>query len=70
MTFDAKSLLTAPLVDLTVDGLAAALKHLQDMGLGSANIKMPDETPLGSLELVARGIEPAHFVLRRKGPTP
>lgn len=65
MTFDAKSLLTAPLPpDLTVDRLAVAIKHLQALGLGAANIKMPDGKALGSIELIARGEEPAHLVLR------
>jgi hypothetical protein len=68
MTFDAKSLLTAPLPpNLTVDGLAAALAQIQAAGLGGAGVKLPDHTPLGWLELVASGVEPAHFVLRHKG---
>lgn len=34
MKFDAKPLLTAPLVDLTIHGLAAALSQLQAAGMG------------------------------------
>ncbi|TFW15958.1 hypothetical protein [Duganella callida] len=66
MTFDAKTLLTAPLPpDLTVDRLAVAIKHLQELGLGGATIKLPDGAPLGGVELVAQGAEPAHIVFKQ-----
>lgn len=64
MTFDPKSLLTAPLPpDLTVDRLATALAHLQALGLGAANVKMADGTAIRKIELVAHGEQAAHFVL-------
>jgi hypothetical protein len=66
MTFDAKSLLTAPLPpDLTVDGLATALAQLQAAGFGGASIRLAEGTAINALDLVARGAEPAHFVLKR-----
>lgn len=64
MTFDAKSLLTAPLPpDLTVDALAAALAQLQAAGMGGASVKLPDGSPIRTINLVAHGEQPAHFVL-------
>jgi hypothetical protein len=63
MTFDPKSLLTAPLIDLTVDGLAAALATLQAAGMGGAGVKLPDGAPARKLMLVAHGEQAAHFVL-------
>ena len=64
MTFDPKSLLTAPLPpDLTVDRLATALAHLQSLGLGAANVKMADGSAIRKIELVAHGEQAAHFVL-------
>lgn len=67
MTFDAKSLLTAPLPpDMTVDNLIVALERLADMGFGQAPIKLPDGTMPNRIDLVAHGIEPAHFVLTRR----
>lgn len=63
MKFDPKSLLTAPQVDLDVDGLAAALAKLQAMGLGGAGVKLPDGAPVRKLDLVAHGEQAAHFVL-------
>lgn len=63
MTFDPKSLLTAPLVDLDVDGLAAALVKLQAAGLGGAGVKLPGGAPVRKLDLVAHGEQVAHFVL-------
>ncbi len=63
MTFDAKTLLTAPLPDMTVDSLAAALAQLQAAGMGGAGIKLPDGAPARKLMLVAHGEQAAHFVL-------
>lgn len=63
MTFDPKSLLTAPLVDLTVDGLAAALAQLQAVGFGGAAVKLPGGAPARKLDLLAHGEQAAHFVL-------
>jgi hypothetical protein len=63
MTFDPKSLLTAPLIDLTVDGLAAALAQLQAAGFGGAGVKLPGGAPVRKLNLAAHGEQPAHFVL-------
>jgi hypothetical protein len=66
MTFDAKSLLNAPLpLDLTVDRLAAALAQLQLMGLGGAQVRLPDGASIRKVELVAHGEEPAHLILKR-----
>lgn len=63
MTFDPRSLLTAPLVDLTVDGLVAALAQLQAAGFGEAGVKLPDGAPVRKINLVAHGEQAAHFVL-------
>lgn len=63
MTFDPKSLLTAPLIDLTVDGLAAALAQLQAAGFGGAAVKLPGGAPVRKLNLAAHGEQAAHFVL-------
>jgi hypothetical protein len=64
MTFDAKSLLTAPLPPaLTVDALAAALAQLQAAGLGGAGVKLPGGAPIRKINLVAHGEKAAHFVL-------
>ncbi|MBV6321911.1 hypothetical protein [Duganella violaceipulchra] len=63
MTFDAKTLLAAPLVDLTVDGLAAALATLQAAGFGGAGVKLPGGAPVRKLNLAAHGEQAAHFVL-------
>lgn len=63
MTFDAKSLLTEPLPDMTVDSLAAALAKIQAIGLGGAGVKLPGGAPMRKIDLVACGLEPAHFVL-------
>lgn len=61
--FDPKSLLTAPLVDLTVDGLAAALAQLQAAGMGGMALAQQDGRPVRKFELVAHGEQPAHFIL-------
>lgn len=63
MTFDAKSLLTAPLVDLTVDDLVVALTQLQDAGMGGAGVKLPGGAPIRKINLVTHGEQAAHFVL-------
>lgn len=70
MTFDPKSLLTAPLVDLTVDSLAAALAQLQAVGFGGAAVKLPDGAPVRKLNLLAHGEQAAHFVLSDGVPPP
>lgn len=71
MTFDAKSLLIAPLPpDLTIDGLAAVLAQIQAAGLGGAGVKFPDGAPIRKMELVAQGEEPAHFVFTDGIPPP
>lgn len=63
MTFDPKTLLTAPLVDLDVDGLYAALGKLREAGFGGAGVKLPDGAPVRKLNLAAHGEQAAHFVL-------
>jgi len=63
MTFDPRSLLTAPLAGLTVDALAAALAQLQAAGFGDAGVKLPGGAPVRKIDLVAHGEQPAHFVL-------
>lgn len=68
MTFDAKSLLTAPLPpDLTVDGLAVALAQLQAAGMGGAGVRLPGGAPIRKINLVAHGEQAAHFVLTDGG---
>ena len=64
MTFDAKSLLTAP--PLTVDALAERLAKIKALGMGGAQVALPDGSAVESVELVAHGEKPAHFVLRGK----
>jgi hypothetical protein len=63
MTFDAKSLLHAPLADMTVDSLAAALAQLQAAGMGGSGVCLPGGAPVRKFELVAQGEKLAHFVL-------
>lgn len=63
MTFDPKSLLTAPLVDMTVDSLAAALAKLQAAGFGGMAVKLPGGVPVRKFDLVAHGEQAAHFML-------
>jgi hypothetical protein len=63
MTFDPKSLLNAPLVDLDVDGLVAALVQLQAAGMGSMGVKLPDGAPVRKINLAAHGEQAAHVVL-------
>jgi hypothetical protein len=71
MSFDARSLLNAPLPpDLTVDGLVAALAQLQAMGMGGAGIKLSDGAAIRKVDLVAHGQQPAHFVLSDGVPPP
>jgi hypothetical protein len=68
MTFDAKSLLTAPLPpDLTVNGLVAILNQVQDMGMGGSGVKLPGGAPIRKINLVAHGEQAAHFVLTDGG---
>ncbi|OEZ91469.1 hypothetical protein DUPY_50810 [Duganella phyllosphaerae] len=69
MTFDPKSLLTAPLVDLDVDGLAAALAQLQAAGFGGAGVKLPGGAPARKIILVAHGAQAAHFLLSNGVPS-
>jgi hypothetical protein len=68
MTFDPRSLLTAPLADLTVDGVVAALAQLQAAGMGKMLVKMPGSVPVRKINLVAHGDQPAHFVLTDGAP--
>ena len=63
MTFDPKSLLTAPLVDLDVDGLYAALGKLREAGFGGAGVRLPGGAPVRRLSLAAHGEQAAHFVI-------
>lgn len=63
MTFDPQSLLTAPLVELTVDGLVAALAQAQAAGMGEMLVKLPGGVPVRKINLVAHGEQPAHLVL-------
>lgn len=69
MTFDPQSLLTAPLVDLTVDSLAAALAQAQAAGMGEMLVKLPGGAPVRKINLVAHGEQPAHLVLTDGPPT-
>ena len=64
MNFDAKTLLTTP--PMTVDTLAAKLATFSAMGMGAAEVRMPDGQPIAAVELVAAGEVPAHFVFRPK----
>lgn len=64
MIFDPKSLLTGP--PLTVDDLADRLARIKAIGLGGAQVKLPDGQAVTDVELVAHGEEAAHFVLRGK----
>jgi hypothetical protein len=64
MTFDPKSLLSAPA--LTVDSLAAELAKASAAGMGGAPVKLPDGQDVGKVELVAAGEVPAHFVVKGK----
>jgi hypothetical protein len=64
MTFDPKSLLTAPA--LTVDDLAAKLAHIKAAGLGITPIVLPDGSGISDVELVAQGETQAHFKLKGK----
>ncbi|RFP19184.1 hypothetical protein [Duganella sp. BJB475] len=70
MTFDPKSLLTAPMVDLDVDGLHAALGKLRENGFGGMSVKLPGGAPVRKLNLAAHGEQPAHFVLSDGQPPP
>lgn len=62
MTFDPKSLLTGQ--PLTVDDLAARLTRIKALGLGAAQVKLPDGQAVTDVELVARGEDAAHFVVK------
>jgi hypothetical protein len=64
MTFDSKSLLTEPA--MTVDGLADRLAKIKALGLGGAQVHLPDGQAINAVELVAQGEKPAHFVVRGK----
>jgi hypothetical protein len=66
MTFDPKSLLTAP--PMTVRSLADDLRRLIEIGMGDTPVMMPDGSALNILDLVAIGEVPAHFVLRGGAP--
>jgi hypothetical protein len=62
MTFNPKDLLTAP--PLTVDELAAKLGRIKALGMGGAQVKLPDGQAVADVELVAQGEVPAHFVIK------
>jgi hypothetical protein len=64
MTFDAKSLLTDP--PMTVDALADKLAKIRAMGMGGAPVVLADGRAVGSVDLVAHGEKPAHFVVKGK----
>jgi hypothetical protein len=64
MTFDPKSLLTEP--PMTVDGLAAKLAKIKALGMGGAQVLLPDGQAVNAVELVAHGEKPAHFVVKSK----
>ncbi|HEX5126499.1 MAG TPA: hypothetical protein VFW00_07140 [Rhodocyclaceae bacterium] len=63
MTFDAKSLLTAP--PMTVDALAERLAKIKMLGMGGAPVVL-EGGEIGAIDLVAHGEKPAHFVVRPK----
>ena len=63
MTFDPKSLLAPP---MTVDGLADKLAKIRALGMGGAQVHLPDGQAINAVELVAHGEKPAHFVVRGK----
>ena len=64
MTFDAKSLLTAPPPrPMTVDALAAKLREISALGMGGALVMLPDGQAINAVNLEARGEVPAHFVV-------
>lgn len=64
MTFDAKSLLTAP--PMTINELAEKLAKIKALGMGGAHVVLADGKAVGSVDLVALGEKPAHFVVRGK----
>jgi hypothetical protein len=64
MTSDPKSLLNEP--PLSVDDLAAKLAKIKALGMGGAQVKLPDGRAVTDVELVAQGEKPAHFVVRGK----
>ena len=64
MTFNANSLLTAP--PMTVDDLAERLAKIKALGMGGAQVALPDGSAVESIDLVAHGEKPAHFVLSGK----
>lgn len=70
MTFDPKSLLTAPPAPppkpMTVDDLARKFAQISAAGMGQAPVALPDGGAVNTVELVAGGEVPAHFVLRHK----
>lgn len=68
MSFDAKSLLTAPMPDMTVDALVAALVQLQAAGMGGAGVRLPGGAPIRKIDLVAHDEQAAHFVLTNGTP--
>lgn len=63
MTFDAKSLLTAP--PMTIDALAEKLARIKALGMGAAPVVL-EGGHIGEVDLVAHGEKPAHFVVRSK----
>jgi hypothetical protein len=64
MTFNPKSLLTSP--PMTVADIAAWAAKTTAMGLGGAQVHLPDGQAVNAVELVAQGERPAHFVVTHK----
>jgi hypothetical protein len=49
---------------LTVEELAEKLMRIKALGMGSAQVRLPDGSAVTDVELVAAGEKPAHFVVR------
>lgn len=64
MSFEPKTLLNEP--PLSVDELAAKLAKIKALGMGGAQVKLPDGKSVTDVELVSQGEKPAHFVVRSK----
>lgn len=63
MTFAPKMLLTAPLVDMTIDDdLVVALAKLQAMSMGGAGVTLPGGASVRKINLVAHGEQAAYFM--------
>jgi hypothetical protein len=64
MTFNSKSLLTAP--PMTINALAEKLAKIKALGMGGAPVVLADGQAVDDVELVAQGEKPAHFVVKGK----